>query len=101
MLLSRQRDLHLEIAQALIEIAPDTVESQPEVLARHFAQAERWEEAVRYFDRAGRKASAAFANPEAIAHFSNALDHLAEVPDWDERDRNASSSVSEQRWVSR
>lgn len=87
MLLSRQRDLHLEIAQALIEITPDTAESQPEVLARHFDQAARFEEAVRYFDLAGRKASAAFANPEAIAHFGTALERLAAVPNWSEQER--------------
>ena len=79
MLLSRRRSLHLAIAQALISLFPDMETSQPELLARHYDLAEHNDEAIKYFGLAGRKASAASANAEAIAHFEKALDRLSNL----------------------
>ena len=79
MLLSRQRKLHLAIAQALVAHFPETEASQPELLARHYDLADHADEAARYFELAGRKASTVSANAEAIAHFENALDRLPKL----------------------
>lgn len=79
MLLSRRRGLHLAIAQALIALAPETEISQPELLAHHYNLADHNDEAMKYFELAGRKASAASANAEAIAHFNNAIERLPNI----------------------
>jgi tetratricopeptide (TPR) repeat protein len=45
-----------------------------EELAHHFTQGEAWEKAFVYLYQAGEKARQAYANPEAIAFYTRALD---------------------------
>jgi tetratricopeptide (TPR) repeat protein len=74
LLKSRRRELHQRIAQILEERFPDTAMSAPELLAHHHTEAGFLEQAVRYWRRAGRRATERSANVEAIAQLRNGLE---------------------------
>jgi predicted ATPase len=57
------------------------VESQPEVLARHCAEAGLTEKAVGYWLKAGQQAIARGAMAEAVAQLRKGLDLLSGAPD--------------------
>jgi len=76
---------HRQIAQALTEHFPATVETAPELLAHHYTQASMMAEAVPCWLRAGQRALHASANREAIAHLTTGLDLLADLPAGQER----------------
>ena len=81
-LLKRVRQqCHERIAGALEQHFPEIQETQPELLAHHYADAGRPEKAVGYWRSAGRQAVARSANVEAAAHFRRALDLLRSLPD--------------------
>jgi class 3 adenylate cyclase/tetratricopeptide (TPR) repeat protein len=69
---SRQQ-LHGRIANTLEKEFPDVIEVQPELLARHCAEAGLGERAIRYWRTAGEKAVRRASNREAIGHFRQAL----------------------------
>ena len=66
--------LHEDVGNALEELYGDQVDEIVVQLARHFDAAGVEEKARNYLERAGRQAAARFANDEAIAYFSRALD---------------------------
>lgn len=68
-----RRQLHGRIADVLEKEFPEIVDVQPELLAKHCAEAGLNEEAIRYWRRAGEKAVRRASNREAIEHFSQAL----------------------------
>jgi predicted ATPase/class 3 adenylate cyclase len=76
---------HRHIAQALTEHFPAMVETAPELLAHHYAEAGMTAEAVPCWLHAGQRALHASANPEAIAHLTTGLDLLADLPAGPER----------------
>ena len=65
--------LHANIAGALEERWPETVEAQPELIAHHFTEAALNERALGYWQRAGERALSGAAYQEAIVHFEKAL----------------------------
>jgi class 3 adenylate cyclase/tetratricopeptide (TPR) repeat protein len=73
LLRSSRRQLHGRIADVLEKEFPEIVEVQPELLAKHCAEAGLNEQAIRYWRRAGEKAVRRGSNREAIGHFSQAL----------------------------
>jgi class 3 adenylate cyclase/predicted ATPase len=73
MLRSRRQRLHGEIASTLEEAFPEIVETQPEILARHCAEAGLDEKAQKYWRTAGEQAVRQASNREAIGHFRQAL----------------------------
>lgn len=81
LLKSRRHQLHARIAAALEERFPETVATEPEVLAHHLSEAGLHGNAVEYWRKAGEIAVRRSANVEAIAHFSKALEALATRPD--------------------
>jgi class 3 adenylate cyclase/predicted ATPase len=85
MLRDRRRSLHARIAQAIEEMFPEVVESQPEVVARHRTEAGLRKQAAVYWQRAGELSLRRSAGSEALKHFSNALRLLEEMPDSAER----------------
>ena len=87
LLRSSRRQLHARIAQALEEHFPGVAETQPEVLAHHLTAAGLREQAITYWERAGRHAAGRFANPEAIGHFTAALELIEALPEGETRDR--------------
>jgi tetratricopeptide (TPR) repeat protein len=62
------------VAESLERLYPDQVEEQLGVLARHWERAGDVEQAVRYLRRAGEQAASRFANAEAAAYYTRALD---------------------------
>ncbi len=87
-LLRRTRQqYHLQIAGLLQAEFAELVETQPEIVAHHFTEAGRTDEAIEYWQRAGKRAAQQSAHPEAIAHFSRALELLSTLPDTPARTR--------------
>jgi class 3 adenylate cyclase/predicted ATPase len=87
LLKSRRQQLHQQIAQVLAEQFPETVETQPELLAHHYTEAGLLEHAIPYWQKAGEHATQRSANVEAIAHFSKGLELLKTLPETPERSR--------------
>jgi class 3 adenylate cyclase/predicted ATPase len=81
LLRSRRQQLHGRIATTLEAQFPAIVETQPEVLARHCAEAGLLEKGVGYWLKAGQQAVARGAMTEAVAHLSRGLDILSGMPD--------------------
>ena len=84
----RQR-LHKRIADALETGFALTVETQPELLAHHLAEAGFAERAIDYLRRAGQRSIERSANAEAIGHLTRALELLQSRPDNPQRKRAA------------
>jgi class 3 adenylate cyclase/predicted ATPase len=87
LLRAARQQLHARIAEALEAHSPETVDSQPEILAQHYAEAGLVEKSVAYWGKAGRRSTARSAMPEAAAQFQEALNQLALLPDTAERQR--------------
>ncbi|MHA1553758.1 MAG: hypothetical protein ACTSU0_05045, partial [Alphaproteobacteria bacterium] len=85
MLSSRRREIHHNVATVLEQEFKNLVESQPELLARHFAEAAKPDAAVAYWRRAGDRATRLVANREAVGHYRNALGQLDGLPASEER----------------
>ncbi|MEZ5738388.1 MAG: adenylate/guanylate cyclase domain-containing protein [Burkholderiaceae bacterium] len=75
---------HRRVAAALREYFGTWVAEQPEVLARHLAQAGESAQALDLWVRAGERAVQRLAIDEAIAHFEQALQSLAAIAPTDE-----------------
>ena len=84
----RQR-LHTRITDALENGFALTVETQPELLAHHLAEAGFTERAIDYLRRAGQRSIERSANAEAIGHLTRALELLQSLPDNPQRKRAA------------
>ena len=69
----------------LAERFPERVQSEPEVIARHYDQAGLASQAITHHQRAGERATQRSANEEAIAHLRRALDLIATLPETRER----------------
>ena len=69
---TRQRH-HQHIAQVLEARFPETVETQPELLAQHYTEAGLQAQAIPYWQRAGRRALQRSAHQEAVQHLSHGL----------------------------
>jgi predicted ATPase len=85
LLKSRRQQLHQKAAQVLVEQFPETKDTQPELVAHHYAEAGQIEQAIPYWQQAGQRASQRSANAEAIAHLTTALELLKLLPDTPER----------------
>jgi predicted ATPase len=79
--------LHARIAEALEAQSPELMDSRPELLAQHYAEAGLIEKSVDYWGKAGHRSAARSATAEAAAQFQKALDQLALMPDDPERQR--------------
>jgi predicted ATPase/DNA-binding response OmpR family regulator/class 3 adenylate cyclase len=88
-MLSRQKRelLHRRIAEALENSLPHMVETQPELLAHHLAQAASVDRAVYYLQRAATRSIERSANAEAIGHLTKAIELLQSLPSSQERKR--------------
>jgi tetratricopeptide (TPR) repeat protein len=86
-LLRRRREqLHARIAAVLEADFPDRIALEPELLARHLTEAGLLERAVRYWLRAGERATDRLAYLEAIAHLKRGIEIVARLPESRERD---------------
>lgn len=66
---------------------PDTVETQPELVAHHYSEASCYDQAIAYWQQAGQRAAQRSANQEAIGHLTQGLELLATRPDTPERNQ--------------
>jgi class 3 adenylate cyclase/tetratricopeptide (TPR) repeat protein len=80
LLRKRRRTLHACIASAIETRFAQTLDAQPELVARHFSEAGLPEKAIGYWLQAGRLAAARSANVEAIAHLRAALASINDLP---------------------
>jgi tetratricopeptide (TPR) repeat protein len=80
LLKSRRTQLHSQIARTLQRDFSERVAHEPETLAHHYMEAAAFEQAAVYWRLAAERASARFANAEAIAHARKGLAALALVP---------------------
>jgi class 3 adenylate cyclase/predicted ATPase len=87
LLRSSRRELHAQIADALETDFPELIDSQPELFARHYAEAGLIEKSVVYWGRAGQKSAARSAMAEAAAQLQKGLDQLELLPETPERKR--------------
>jgi len=85
---TRQR-LHAQIAQWLETHSPELMDSQPELLAQHYAEAGLVERSAACWGKAGHRSAARSAMAEAAGQLRKALDQLALLPDSHERKRQA------------
>ena len=79
LLRSQRQELHARIGKSLEEHFPEIVDTQPELLAHHFAQAGSLDQAIEYWRRAGLRSVGRSAHAEAGAHFACALDLLGKA----------------------
>jgi len=87
LLRNARRQLHAQIAETLETHSPEITESQPELLAQHYAEAGLAEKSVFYWGKAGHRSAVCSAMAEATAQFQKGLDQLELLPDNPERQR--------------
>jgi len=85
LLKSTRQQYHRQSAQVLADRFPETVETQPELVAHHYTEAGLITQAIPYWQRAGQRATQRSANVEAIAHLTKGLELLKTLPDTPER----------------
>lgn len=89
LLKSKRQQIHSLIARVLEEQFPGTVETHPELIARHYTEAGLTARAIPYWQKAGEQALQRSAFLESITDFSKALDLLP--------DATAASDADQQR----
>ena len=85
LLRERRRQLHAHIAEALEGGFPEVAETEPELVAYHYAAAGLPIPAIDYYRRAAERAMAASANADAIAHLTRGLELIGSLPASSER----------------
>jgi predicted ATPase/class 3 adenylate cyclase len=85
LLKSTRQQYHQRIAQVLEAQFPETVETQPELVAHHYTEASLVPRAVPYWQRAGQRAIERSAHVEAIGHLTKGLEVLQVLSDTPER----------------
>jgi predicted ATPase len=78
---STRQQYHQRIAQALEAQFPETIETQPELVAQHYTTAGCHEQAVLYWQRAGQHASDRSAYLEAVSHVTTGIELLKTLPE--------------------
>jgi tetratricopeptide (TPR) repeat protein len=82
----RRQELHREIARAIDERWPQTVATEPELLAYHYTESKQPAKAIPLWQQAGNLALKRMALAEAIAHLNKGLELVAGLPASAERD---------------
>jgi len=80
LLKSVRQQYHRQIAQVLEARFPETKETQPELLAHHYTEANLIEQAIPCWQLAGQKAMQRSAYVEAINHLTKGLELLKTLP---------------------
>jgi predicted ATPase len=81
LLRSTRQQYHQRIAQTLEAQFPETVATQPELIAQHYTAAGCTEQAIPYWQQAGQLASARSAYLEAISHVTTGIELLKTLPE--------------------
>src|SRR6516164_9249374 len=80
-----RQTLHRQIAEALEQRFPESVQTRPEILAHHYGKAAIANKAIAYWHRAGKLSVAKSAVREAIAQLRRGLGLLDGLPETRER----------------
>lgn len=80
LLRSRRAEIHAQLVKCLEKDFPETVESEPELLAHHCSESGLAEKAVNYWLLAGQNAMKRSANIEAEGHIRKGLETLEGLP---------------------
>ncbi len=89
LLKSKRRELHVRVAETIVEKFPELAQKQPEVLARHWSEAGSAENAIACWTQAASADNARHAFKEAEAEYRQALSMLETLPESPERDARA------------
>jgi predicted ATPase len=81
LLKSTRRHYHQQIAHVLAECCPELAETQPELLAHHYTEADLGTQAIPYWQRAGQQASERAGYVEAASLLSKGLALVESLPD--------------------
>jgi len=81
LLRSTRQQYHQRIAQALETRFPETLETQPELLAHHYTEAGLTAQALPCWQRAGQQALQRSGHLEAVQHLTTGLALLATLPE--------------------
>jgi predicted ATPase len=85
LLRTTRQQLHAQIAEALETHSPELMDTQPELLAQHYAEAGLAAKSVTFWGKAGQRSAARSAMAEAATQFQKGLEQLALLPDTPER----------------
>jgi class 3 adenylate cyclase/tetratricopeptide (TPR) repeat protein len=85
LLKTRRREAHQRVVHVIEERFAQIIESQPEVVAHHCAEAGLTTAGARYWRKAGQKAIERSAHKEAMAHLNRGLELVATLPQGEER----------------
>jgi predicted ATPase len=85
LLRSSRQQLHAKIAEALEAHSPETMDSQPEIFAQHYAEAGLVAKSMVFWGKAGHRSVARSAMAEAASQLLKGLDQLTLLPDNPER----------------
>jgi predicted ATPase/class 3 adenylate cyclase len=83
---ARKRELHERIADVLASRFPEVAETEPELLAHHYTEANLVDRALSYWRQAAERAAARLAYIEALGHVDRAMKLISGLPESTERD---------------
>jgi class 3 adenylate cyclase/predicted ATPase len=83
---ARKRELHEHIAEVLASRFPEIAETEPELLAHHFTEANLVDRALAYWRKAAERAAKRLAYIEALGHVDRAMKLVTGLPVSPERD---------------
>jgi class 3 adenylate cyclase/predicted ATPase len=83
---ARKRELHRRIAEVLVSRFPEVAETEPELLAHHYTEANAVDRGLTYWRRAAERATARMAHAEALGHVGIANKLIAALPAGTEKD---------------
>jgi class 3 adenylate cyclase/predicted ATPase len=83
---ARKRELHERIAEILASRFPEVAETEPELLAHHYTEADLVDRALAYWRQAAERAATRLAYIEALGHVDRAMKLVAALPASPERD---------------
>ncbi len=87
LLKTTRQQYHRQIAKTLERDFPRIAETQPEMLAQHYAAAAMTESATPWLQRAGERAIERSAFREAISHLNQGLSMVRKLPETERRDK--------------
>ncbi len=80
LLTSKRKELHAQIAQTIQEHFPNQAELEPELVAQHFTKADKIQQAIPLWLKAGKAAFQRVALNEAISHLDTGLELNNKLP---------------------
>ena len=83
---ARKRELHKRIAEVLASRFPEVAETEPELLAHHYTEANVVDRALTNWRQAAERATARMAHAEALGHVDKANKLIVALPAGTEKD---------------